>query len=438
MISCVKESEYFKTECELCLTVQTKRLLIFLHEGKHLATRFIALALFVQKYGGTSVGSLERIKAIADHLASIYHQGHKLVVVVSAMGQQTDDLLEMALTLNQSPPQREVDMLLSAGERISMSLLAIALSNLGIPTVSFTGSQSGILTDNTFGNARIKKILGHRVRDALDQKKLVIVAGFQGMSDQEKEITTLGRGGSDLTAIALAHSLNADRCQIFKDVDGVCSADPRIAPHAKLIPYLSWDALSNLTWFGSGVVHNRGVHLAKIFNIQLEIRSSFNLSNRGTTVGSHQKVENAVIYAITQKKDLSWIAVQNLPLEYSHKIFLNLVSLGETPIYFQHSTQETVPTLELVASRKLIAFVHKHLAEISSTSTIAVKSDNLGCITIVGDGFWQDTTVLERATYVIGSESILLDCKNSYLNLFTKGEKTQSLVQELHAAFFNA
>ncbi|MDQ3233436.1 MAG: aspartate kinase, partial [Pseudobdellovibrionaceae bacterium] len=273
------------------------------------------MSLFIQKYGGTSVGNLERIRSVAEHIAATYRQGHRLVVVVSAMGQQTDELLDMALALSPEPPQREVDMLLSVGERISMSLLAIALNNLKIATISLTGSQSGILTDDTHGNAKIQRILGDRIRKALDTGKLVIIAGFQGMSEAGKEITTLGRGGSDLTAIALAHTLKADRCQIYKDVDGVCSADPRLVPAARVMPTMSWDSLSHLTWYGSGVVHNRGVHLAKKYEIPLEIRSSFNLETPGTLVGGSKTVEKAVVHAITHRKDLTWIRLSGAKAE---------------------------------------------------------------------------------------------------------------------------
>ncbi len=390
------------------------------------------MSLFIQKYGGTSVGSLERIRSIAEHIATTYIQGHRLVVVVSAMGQQTDELLEMALALNPDPPQREVDMLLSVGERISMSLLAIALSDLKVPTISLTGSQSGILTDNTHGNARIQRILGDRIRHALDAGKLVIVAGFQGMSESAKEITTLGRGGSDLTAIALAHVLKADRCQIYKDVDGVCSADPRLVPAAKVMPSMSWDTLSHLTWYGSGVVHNRGVHLAKKYKIPLEIRSSFNLETPGTLVGGSQTVEKAIVHAVTHRKDLTWISLSGCKAEAISSILSYLFTLGEHPLYAQQQQNEQGVTVELVIGSKfkdkLAAYVSKEI----SAAKISERGQCLACISLIGDGFWQEPELLGRMIQSLGQEPLLFDCKNAVANLMIPEANLEAALQSLH------
>ncbi len=399
--------------------------------------RFLTLALFVQKYGGTSVGTLERIKAVAEHLSSIHKAGHKLLVVVSAMGQQTDELLDMALDLNDQPPQRELDMLLSAGERISMSLLAIALSKLEVPTVSFTGSQSGILTDNVFGNARIIRILGDRIKRALELEKIVIVAGFQGMSELEKEITTLGRGGSDLTAIALAHTLQADRCQIFKDVDGVCSADPRLVQSAKILPFLSWDSLNHLTWFGSGVVHNRGVHLSKKFRIPLEIRSSFNLNTQGTLIGGRKEVENAIVYALTHRTDLIWLKIYNLSQFSSHLTFKALAAMGEHPLYFIHSRVHNKDCLDLVISQKHLANLQETLNQSEKGLVYETQVQNLACLTLVGDGFWQDATILKKSATALSKSPVLVDYKNAFLNLFIEKEGLSDAIAALHAEFFN-
>jgi len=390
------------------------------------------LSLFIQKYGGTSVGSLERIRSVAEHIAATYNQGHRLVVVVSAMGQQTDELLEMALALNPEPPQREVDMLLSVGERISMSLLAIALSELKVPTISLTGSQSGILTDSTHGNARIQRILGDRIRQALDASKLVIVAGFQGMSEIGKEITTLGRGGSDLTAIALAHVLNADRCQIYKDVDGVCSADPRLVPAAKVMPSMSWDTLSHLTWYGSGVVHNRGVHLAKKYKIPLEIRSSFNLETPGTLVGGSQTVEKAIVHAVTHRKDLSWISLSGCKAEAISSILSYLFTLGEHPLFAQQQKNELGVIVELVIGSKfkdkLTAYVSKEI----SAAKISERAQGLACISLIGDGFWQEPELLGRMIQSLGQEPVLFDCKNAVVNLMIPEANLEKALQSLH------
>jgi aspartate kinase len=378
------------------------------------------------------VGTLERIRSVAEHIATTYRQGHRLVVVVSAMGQQTDELLDMALALSPEPPQREVDMLLSVGERISMSLLAIALNEMKVPTVSFTGSQSGILTDDTHGNARIQKILGDRIRRALEAGKLVIVAGFQGMSENGKEITTLGRGGSDLTAIALAHTLKADRCQIYKDVDGVCTADPRLVPSAQVMPTMSWDSLSHLTWHGSGVVHNRGVHLAKKYRIPLEIRSSFNLETPGTLVGGRKTVEKAVVHAITHRKDLSWIRISGCKAETIAPVLNYLYTLGEHPLFVQQQQDGQGLSMDLVLGSKFKDKLTSFLAKDFTDAKVSERAHGLAGITLVGDGFWQQPELLSRMMESLGREPLLFDCKNACVSLLIPQENLEQGLRSLH------
>ncbi|MES2744759.1 MAG: aspartate kinase [Bdellovibrionota bacterium] len=388
------------------------------------------MSLYIQKYGGTSVGTLDRIKSVAAHIAATYRAGHRVVVVVSAMGQQTDELLDMAMKISPNPSQREVDMLLSVGERISMSLLSIALNDLEIPTVSFTGSQSGILTDNTFGNAKIQRILGDRIKVALDSNKLVIVAGFQGMSEQEKEITTLGRGGSDLTAIALTHFLKADRCQIYKDVDGVCSADPRRVPSARLLSSMSWETLSNLTWYGSGVVHNRGVHLAKRFQIPLEIRSSFNLETHGTLIGSVKPVEKAVVHALTHKSDLAWVRLTPGTSAQIPQALNFLSTLGEHPLFVQKAERG----LDLVIAGSVLPKFEQFVRK-TKTDNLEVIRTQVCCVTAVGDGFWQEPTIIGLAAGSLQTETLLFDCKNNVMNMFVEQQTSlDDLLNRLHKA----
>jgi aspartate kinase len=231
--------------------------------------------LVVQKFGGTSVGSPDRIKAVADRIQEGYARGTPLVVVVSAMGDTTDDLIELAHQVSKTPPHREMDMLLTAGERISMALLSMALADRKVPSLSFTGSQTGIITDESHRRARIKRILGDRVRAALDSRRVAIVAGFQGVSES-KEITTLGRGGSDTTAVALAAALGAEACEIYTDVDGVYAADPRLVPEARLWSRLPHDLMIEMATRGAGVLHPRSVELAKQFGVKLIVKNSLN------------------------------------------------------------------------------------------------------------------------------------------------------------------
>lgn len=395
------------------------------------------MGLYIQKYGGTSVGTLDRIKSVAAHIASTYRQGHRMVVVVSAMGQQTDELLDMALQLSPNPSQREVDMLLTVGERISMSLLSIALNDLEIPTVSLTGSQSGILTDNNFGNAKINRILGDRIRRGLEDNKLVIVAGFQGMSEQEKEITTLGRGGSDLTAIALTHILKADRCQIYKDVDGVCSADPRLVANAKVLPNMSWDTLSNLTWYGSGVVHNRGVHLAKKFKIPLEIRSSFNLETHGTLIGSVKPVEKAVVHALTHRKDLAWLRLDPCVSLKIPEILSFLYTQGEHPLFIQQNSSDSGHWMEMVINQHMLVKFERYVKDKQAPIALKVLAQNLACVTAVGDGFWQEPVVIDRALQGLQKPTVLVDCKNNVLNMFIQQGDLDEVLVRLHKALID-
>lgn len=233
------------------------------------------MTVVVQKYGGTSVGDPSRIKAVADRVVRTRDLGNDLIVVVSAMGATTDSLLDLAAEVSSSPHPREMDMLLTAGERISMALLAMALHDRGVPAVSFTGSQAGILTDSSHGGARITRITGERVLEALQQGKVVIVAGFQGVDPASKEVTTLGRGGSDTTAVALAATVEAAACEILTDVAGVFTADPRVVPDARLIPEIAYDQMISLANAGAGVLMAHSVETAREHRVPVHVRSSF-------------------------------------------------------------------------------------------------------------------------------------------------------------------
>lgn len=240
--------------------------------------------ILVRKYGGSSLATVERLKEVARDLRRARDRGHRLVVVVSAMGDTTDDLLQLARQASLEPPRRELDMLLSVGERITASLLAMALAGEGCPAISLTGSQCGIITDTSHSDARILEVRGDRVREALGRGQAVVVAGFQGVS-LAKEITTLGRGGSDTTAVALAAALGAVRCEILKDVDGVMTADPSRVPDARLIERLTWDEMEKIAASGCGVVHLRAVEYAARHGVEIVVRSSFH-ERPGTVIGA--------------------------------------------------------------------------------------------------------------------------------------------------------
>jgi aspartate kinase len=241
------------------------------------------MSLIVQKFGGSSVADADGIRRVARRIVETRNRGHDVVVVVSAMGDTTDELLDLAHEVTRKPPARELDMLLTAGERISMALLAMAVSGMGAPAQSFTGSQAGMVTDGAHGAALLVEVNPLRVRESLDQGNIAIIAGFQGVHRQTKDITTLGRGGSDTTAVALAAALDADVCEIYSDVDGVFTADPRIAPRARKLDVVSSEEMLELAANGAKILHLRCVEYARRFGVKLHVRSSFS-HNEGTWV----------------------------------------------------------------------------------------------------------------------------------------------------------
>ncbi|HEU4335095.1 MAG TPA: aspartate kinase [Candidatus Eisenbacteria bacterium] len=269
------------------------------------------MGLMVQKYGGTSVGSPERIQHVADRIVRTRRAGADLVVVVSAMGDSTDDLVELARQVSKEDHPREMDMLLTAGERISMALVSMAVNDRGQEAVSFTGSQSGIVTDTSHTRAKIVEIRADRIREELAKGRVVIVAGFQGVS-REREVTTLGRGGSDTTAVALAAALGADECEIYTDVDGVFTADPRVVPAARKLASVSYDEMLELASLGAKVLHNRSVEIARRFDVPVHVRSSFNW-NEGTRIRKGQQMEQVVIRGIAHDRDVAKIALLGVP-----------------------------------------------------------------------------------------------------------------------------
>src|SRR5690606_37388737 len=269
------------------------------------------MSIVVQKYGGTSVANPERISRVADRIVDTRRAGNDVVVVVSAMGKTTDELIDLAHAVTADPPAREMDMLLTAGERISMALMAMAIQTRGVEAVSFTGSQAGILTDAAHGAAKIQAIRGTRVADSLANGKVVIVAGFQGVDPEAKEITTLGRGGSDATAVALAAALGAEACEIYTDVDGVYTADPRLVPNARKLDEVSFEEMLELAASGAGVLMSRSVEFGRRFNVPIHVRSSFN-NNPGTWVKEHT-MEQAIISGVAHDRSEAKITVRHVP-----------------------------------------------------------------------------------------------------------------------------
>lgn len=265
------------------------------------------MGLTVQKYGGSSVRDRERVMNVAGRVVAEYDKGNDVIVVVSAQGDTTDDLIAKAHEINENPSKREMDMLLSTGEQISISLLAMAIEKLGRPVVSLTGRQAGMNTDSHYSTARIKNIDTERLKSEIDKRRIVIVAGFQGINKFD-DITTLGRGGSDTSAVALAAAMGADVCEIYTDVDGVYTADPRIVKNAYKLDDISYDEMLELASLGANVLHNRSVEMAKKYKVKLAVRSSLN-NNEGTYVKEVKQVEKMLVRGVTRDNDCARIAL---------------------------------------------------------------------------------------------------------------------------------
>lgn len=280
--------------------------------------------LIVKKFGGTSVADKERIFNVARRCIEDYQKGNDVVVVLSAMGKYTDELITMAKDINEIPPKREMDMLFTIGEQMSVALMAMAMNKLGVPAISLNAFQVAMHTTSVYGNARIKRIDSERIRHELEHRKIVIVTGFQGVNKYD-DYTTLGRGGSDTTAVALAAALNADACEIYTDVDGVYTADPRKVPTARKLDVVTYDEMLELATLGAGVLHNRSVELAKKFGVQLVVRSSLN-TTEGTVVKEGSKMEKMLVSGVAGDSDTARIAIIGLKDEpgVAFKLFNSL------------------------------------------------------------------------------------------------------------------
>ncbi len=339
------------------------------------------MALIVQKYGGSSVKDAESIKRVAEMVVAEHRKGNQVVVVVSAMGDTTDHLEALARQVSTNPPEREMDMLLSVGERISIALLAMAIHELGAEAISFTGSQVGIITDNRHTEARILEVKGLRIREALDSGKIVIIAGFQGVSIH-KEITTLGRGGSDTTAIALAAALQADRCEIMKDVDGIYVAEPRLVPDASLNQEISYDEMIEMAGAGAGVLKTEAVETARRYKVRLAVGSSFS-GNIGTII-TDSPHEISAISGIVGKKGMFYTRIEADDFHVKNRLNQALAS-RRLKVY---SYLMQPHSLELVFAQTNRAAFKEILSElrVSHTNFRITEEKPVGVVAVVGTG----------------------------------------------------
>lgn len=277
--------------------------------------------IIVQKHGGACLETPAKIRAVASSLADLHRRGHRVVAIVSAMGKTTDELIRMAYQVSPHPNRRELDMLLTTGERISMSLMSMALSDLGVPAISFTGSQAGVMTDQSHSSARILDVRPIRVLEELDRGRIVVLAGFQGVNPVNKEVTTLGRGGSDTTAVAMAAALKAESCEIIKEVDGVCSADPRIVANAIPLRQLDFATLSEMCFWGAKVLHFRSVELAQNQNVPLVIKRSGGTEDSTTVMKEVSGMETGKVLAVNSMARIEHLEIDSADLNQGFEKF---------------------------------------------------------------------------------------------------------------------
>ncbi len=403
------------------------------------------MALIVQKYGGTSVGNPDRIKNVARRVAQYRQAGDQVVVVVSAMSGVTDGLIRLAKEITQLPSEREMDMLLATGEQQTIALAAIALHALDVPAVSLTGAQAGIVTDGVHTKAKIQNITPRQVHKLLDSGNVVIVAGFQGQT-AEGDITTLGRGGSDLTAIALAAALKADLCQIYTDVDGIYTADPRIVPGAQKLPEIAYDELLELAGAGAKVMQLRSVEFAKKFNVVFEVRSSLN-ENPGTIVKEETtSMEDVVVRGVSLDKNQAKVTLFGVPDQPGRaaRIFRALADAAiNVDMIVQNVSHEDgvrVTDLSFTVDKpdllKASHVIHGLKTEIGFKE--AVANENIGKLSIVGVGMRSHSGVAARMFDVLAHEAVnieMISTSEIKVSVVIELAKGEVALRALHKAF---
>ncbi|NYH80442.1 aspartate kinase [Actinopolyspora biskrensis] len=405
------------------------------------------MALVVQKYGGSSLESADRIKRVAERIVETRRAGNDVVVVCSAMGDTTDELLDMAQQVNPDPPERELDMLLTAGERISNALVAMAIESLGEQARSLSGSQAGVITTSAHQNARIMDVTPDRVREALDEGQVVMVAGFQGVSQESKDITTLGRGGSDTTAVAVAAAMNADVCEIYTDVDGVYTADPRIAKDARHLDRVTYEEMLELAATGAKVLHLRAVEYARRYAVPLHVRSSYS-SKPGTIVSGSVEdlsVEQAMITGVAHDRSEAKVTVRGVPDSrgVAGRIFravadaeididmvlqnVSGVASGRTDVTF---------TVAKSNGAEAVAELEKIKAEVGFQEV--VYDDDVGKVSLVGAGMRSHPGVTAAFCEALSEAGVNIEIINTSeirISVLVRESQLEDAVSTLHSAF---
>ena len=410
------------------------------------------MALVVQKYGGSSVQDADRIKKVAERIVRTHSDGNDVVVVASAMGDTTDELLDLAERvsandLGQPPPPRELDMLLTAGERMSNALLAMAIHALGVEARSFTGSQAGMVTTSKHGDARILQVNPQRLRQALDEGSIVLVAGFQGVSQDSKDVTTLGRGGSDTTAVALAAALEADVCEIYTDVDGIYTADPRIVPDAQRLDSITYEEMLEMAACGAKVLHLRSVEYARRYQVPLRVRSSYNDRPGSLVTGSIEEIplENAIITGVAHDRSEAKITVTDVPDTpgMAARIFRTVADAEiNIDMVLQNVSRTTAQrtditfTLPRTDGARAVSVLTSAQAEIGFAAVLF--DEEVGKVSLVGAGMRNHPGVTATFCEALSTAGINIETMNTSeirISVICRVDQLDAAVKALHAAF---
>ncbi|MEE3392409.1 MAG: aspartate kinase [Lachnospiraceae bacterium] len=398
--------------------------------------------LIVKKFGGTSVANKERIFNVARRCIEDYRAGNKVVVVLSAMGKQTDVLIDQAHDINPHASRREMDMLLTTGEQTSVALMAMAMDYLGVPAISLNAFQVAMHTTADYSNAKLKRIDTERIFNELDNRKIVIITGFQGI-DKFDDYTTLGRGGSDTTAVALAAALHADACEIYTDVDGVYTADPRVVPKARKLSEISYDEMLELSSLGAGVLHNRSVEMAKKYGVQLVVRSSLN-NNEGTVVKEESKMEKMLVSGVATDKNVVQIGVEGLENKpgVAFKLFQHLanhnINVDMILQSVEHNGKQDISfTVTEDEKDEAIAVLERH-SESSLKCDKYTVTDNIAKVSIVGAGMMTHAGVAAKmfeALYDAGVNIKQISTSEIRVTVLVDEKYTEVAAQAIHDAF---
>ena len=397
------------------------------------------MALVVQKYGGTSVANAEKIRNVARRIVDSYNAGNGVVAVVSAMGRRTDELLSLAAEVSDASHPRELDMLLTAGERVTMALVAMAIQDLGVDATSFTGSQAGILTTGRHGQAEILEIKADRVREGLSDGKVVIVAGFQGVDPDSRDVTTLGRGGSDATAVALAAALSADMCEIYTDVDGVFSADPRVVPNAGRLDDVSFEEMLELASAGAGVLMPRSVEFGRRFNIPIHVRSSFH-DGDGTWV-KEETMEQAVVRGIAHDDSEAKLTVYRVPDTpgVAASLFEPLADAGvNVDMIVQNVSHDGFTDISFTVPLRMLEVAEREarvIAEVVNAGGVSVDR-GIAKVTVVGIGMKTESGIAARMFRILADTGIniqMISTSPIRISCVVDGDNGAEAVRALHA-----